>query len=170
MADYDDMGVEIKSAEYHKEDYSSMHIENPDNVSKELAFKDYKDIISRMMHLVLPELGEGELNRAIEYSINKRMFNAQVGIIDTYRGDTFNKNTTMIEMVNYLTSRKPILTSFGCLFTQHGEVPNPMYNLIQEFSDRRDSYKNQMFQYDKGSELFNKYNLLQLISKVDTNA
>ena len=170
MVNYDDDGIEIKSAEYHKEDYSSSIIQNPDNISKEIAFKDYRDTIFRMMHLVLPQLGEGELNRAIDYSINKRVYNDKIGIIDTYRGNTFDKQMIMTEMVNYLVNRKPILTSFGCLFTQHGECPNPMYLLIQEFSDRRDAYKKQMFQYDKGTEKFNKYNLLQAIAKVDNNA
>ena len=170
MANYDDMGVEIKSAEYHREDYSSMTIQNPDNISKEVAFKDYRGTMFRMMHLVLPELGDDELNRALDYSINKRLYNSQIGIIDSYRGDTFNKSMVMTEMVNYLVNRKPILTSFGCLFTQHGECPNPMYYLIQEFSDRRDAYKKEMFKYEKGSELFNKYNLFQLIAKVDVNA
>ena len=168
MKDYN--GVEIKSAEYHKEDYSDMIIQNPDNMSRDLAFKEYRRIIFDAMHLILPELGEQELNRAIEYSINKRLYNGQIGIVDAYRGEAFNKNTSMLPMVNYLLSRKPILTSFGCIFTQHGELPNPMYQLIQEFADRRDEYKKEMFKYEKGTEKFKKYNLLQLVSKVDTNA
>ena len=170
MVNYDHNGVEIKSAEYHVEDYSSMELSNRIDLSGELAFRDYKDMMFRIMRLLVPSLGDGELERAINYSINKRAYNAQVEIQDSYRGEAFNKKSQMIQMVNYLMSRKPVLTSFGCIFTQHGEVPNPMYQLIQEFSDRRDEYKKEMFKYEKGSELFNRYNLLQLVAKIDNNA
>lgn len=166
----DQNGVIIQSAEYHREDYSSMELSNNIDISKELAFKDYRDMMFRIMRLIIPTLGDNELNRAIDYSINKRAYNAQVEIQDSYRGEAFNKKSQIIQTVNYIITRKPILTSFGCMFTQHGETPNPMYKLIQEFADTRDMYKKEMFKYDKGTELYNKYNMLQSLSKIDTNA
>jgi len=159
----------IQSAEYHKEDYSDMMLHNGP-ISQELAFRDYRAMMFRIMRLLIPTLGDNELNRAIDYSINKRVSNFPAEIQDSYRGETFNKQTQLIQLCNYIMSRRPILTSYGCIYTQHGDVPNPMYQLIQEFSDRRDDYKKEMFKYEKGSELFNKYNLLQLVAKVDNNA
>jgi len=166
----DQNGVIIQSAEYHREDYSSMELSNNIDISKEIAFKDYRDMMFRIMRLIIPTLGDNELNRAIDYSINKRAYNAQIEIQDSYRGEAFNKKSQIIQTVNYIITRKPILTSFGCMFTQHGDTPNPMYKLIQEFADTRDAYKKEMFKYDKGTELYNKYNMLQGLSKIDTNA
>lgn len=151
-----------------KESFEQLKINNPNDLSQELAFNDYKQQMFRIMSYIFPQLNQFELNRAIDWSINKRVKNSDIYINDNYR--EINTNTSTIAMVNYLLSRRPILTSFGCLFSQHGDVPNPLYQLIQEFADRRDTYKKEMFKYDKGSELYNRYNLLQLVSKVDTNA
>ena len=151
-----------------KESFEQLKINNPNDLSQELAFNSYKQQMFRIMSYIFPQLNQFELNRAIDWSINKRVKNSDIYINDNYR--EINTNTSTIAMVNYLLSRRPILTSFGCLFSQHGDVPNPLYQLIQEFADRRDTYKKEMFKYDKGSELYNRYNLLQLVSKVDTNA
>lgn len=151
-----------------KESFKELKIFHPDDLSQELAFDSYKQQMTRIMRFLFPQLSYSELDRAINWSINKRVQNNDIYINDNYR--EINTNTSTIAMVNYILSRKPILTSFGCLFSQHGDVPNPLYQLIQEFADRRDNYKKEMFKYDKGSELYNRYNLLQLVSKVDTNA
>ena len=151
-----------------KESFKELKIIHPDDLSQELAFDSYKQQMTRIMRFLFPQLSYSELDRAINWSINKRVQNNDIYINDNYR--EINTNTSTIAMVNYILSRKPILTSFGCLFSQHGDVPNPLYQLIQEFADRRDNYKKEMFKYDKGSELYNRYNLLQLVSKVDTNA
>ena len=73
-------------------------------------------------------------------------------------------------MVEYIASRKPIITSYGVVFTRHGEVPNPLSMLIEEFATERNNFKKEMLKYDKGTELYNRYNLLQLVAKVCTNA
>lgn len=138
------------------------------SVSESKAMDQYRSSMVRMMRLLIPELSEDELQRAIDYSINKRFKNTKVSIENNYKN--VEVNTNLLTMTEYILSRRPILTSYGCLFTRHGEVPNPLYQMIQEFVDTRDKFKKEMFKYPKGSEEFNKYNLLQLVAKVDTNA
>lgn len=138
------------------------------SVSESSAIKEYRDTMVRMMKLLIPQLSEGELYSAIDYSINKRFKNTDISIINNYRDKTVDTN--LLKMTEYILSRKPILTSYGCLFTQHGEVPNPLYQLIQEFVDTRDKFKKKMFTFTEGTEDYERYNLLQLVAKVDTNA
>ena len=128
----------------------------------------YKASLKRNMKILMPELGDSELDRAIDWSMNRRIRDHQVEIDDNYHNQRTNIN--LIKLYEYIQERKPILTSYGCLFTQHGERPNPLYEMIQEFADRRNNFKKKMLQYPKGSEEYNRYNLNQLVAKVDTNA
>lgn len=120
------------------------------------------------MKILMPELSDKELDRAIEWSMNRRIRDHQVEIDDNYHNQRTNIN--LIKLYEYIQERKPILTSYGCLFSRHGERPNPLYEMIQEFADRRNNFKKKMLQYPKGSEEYNRYNLNQLVAKVDTNA
>ena len=55
------------------------------------------------------------------------------------------------------------------MFKRHGDVPNPMGRVIQSFLDLRKSHKKEMFKYPKGSEMFERFNLLQALDKIDVN-
>lgn len=141
---------------------------NENDVANNIVFRKYKDSIHRIMPYLLPTVSHDELENAINYSINKRFKNADCMINNNYKEKT--ANTNLLKLTEYIISRKPIITSYGCLFTQHGEVPNPLEKLIGEFASIRNGFKKEMLKYPKGSELFNKYNLLQVVAKVDTNA
>ena len=52
------------------------------------------------------------------------------------------------------------------MFKHHGTVPNPLLAVVQSFLDNRTIHKKQMVQYPKGSEDFEKYNLLQSLTKM----
>lgn len=133
-----------------------------------IAMAKYKEVLKRNMKLVLPELGDGELERAIQWSMDRRFKDHDITIDNNYRDEKYH--LTLSELVNFINANKPILTSYGCLFTSHGETANPLYQMIQEFADRRNRFKKKMLEYPKGSEEYNRYNLNQLVAKVDTNA
>lgn len=128
----------------------------------------YKDTLKRMVSLNIPTLTSQELDRAIDYSIAKRYKPTEAEIYNNYTEKT--AVNTLAELTNYIYSKEPICTAWGVLFKKHGTVPNPLTKLIYMFMQNRDKYKKQMFQYPKGSEEFEEYNLLQLLAKVDTNA
>ena len=50
------------------------------------------------------------------------------------------------------------------MFKHHGEVPNPLVEVVFQFLSNRSKHKNLMFTFPKGSEDFEKYNLLQSLT------
>lgn len=136
--------------------------------SQSIAFQDYKDTMRRNIKYLFPQLSNDELERAIEYSINKRIINSACQLNDTYKNAVYNTN--MLELTEYIIHDRPILTSFGCLFHRHGDVDNPLYMMIQEFADRRNRFKQKMLKYKKGSEQYKHFDLDQSVAKRDTNA
>lgn len=136
--------------------------------SQSIAFQDYKDTMRRNIRYLFPQLSSDELERAIEYSINKRIINSACQLNDTYKNAVYNTN--MLELTEYIMHDRPILTSFGCLFHRHGDVDNPLYMMIQEFADRRNRFKKEMLKHKKGSEQYKHFDLAQAVAKVDVNA
>lgn len=127
----------------------------------------YKNIMMNMLHLNFPLLTEVELAAAIDNSISKHFKDQVVTIENNYKKTKIE--TTLTKLTNYLADREPIFTSAGVMFNRHTNKPNPIYELIQGFIDARKATKKEMFKYPKGSENFEKYNLMQLLYKIDAN-
>lgn len=131
-------------------------------------YERYTGILKRIMPLSIPALTDEEIEEAIDYSIMKRFKDSDCSINNNYKHKTVN--TTIAQLTNYILDKEPIMTSYGCLFTKHGKVKNPLYDLIEEIVTIRDTFKHEMFKYPKGSPEYEKYYLLQLLAKVDANA
>lgn len=123
--------------------------------------------MSRVIQSLHPYMDRRDINEAVKYSVSKRFKNFDMKVVNNYT----NKNTeiTALEMLDYIKSRQPIMTSYGTLFKKHDSVPNPMAKVIQNFLTLRKTHKKEMFKYPKGSEMFEHYNLLQQLDKIDTN-
>lgn len=119
----------------------------------------YKDTMKRCIMMYYPQMDPRELDPILDYSINKRFKNTDVKIENSYTKK--NANMTLLAVSDYIASREPIVTAFGTMFRKKGEVPNPMGVVVQSFLDMRSKHKKMMFKYPKGSEDFEKYNLLQ---------
>lgn len=128
----------------------------------------YRQEVLEALRLSFPGLYESELVEAINYSIMKRG-NDTLAVLDNNYTKVKEK-TTLWQVTDYIMSREPIITVSGVMFKKHGSVPNPFVMLIQEFLKQRGYYKDQMFMYPKGSEDFEKYNILQASEKVSGNA
>ena len=108
------------------------------------------------------------LDRALQYSMQKRQQNIPVSISNNYTKRT--TDLTLKELTDYIMKREPICTQWGVLFKKRGEVPNPLAMMIISFMEGRDIHKGQMFQFPKGTEEFAKYYMLQILDKLDANA
>lgn len=112
-------------------------------------------------------ISRDELSPIVDYSISKRYKEYPCEIDNNYMKSKVT--VTLLQLADYINSRQPIVTSFGTMFSKHATVPNPLAIVVQQFLDERSKYKKEMFKYPKGSENFEKYNLLQSLSKIDVN-
>ena len=127
---------------------------------------NYKSVARDLIKLQYPLLGMDEIDAAIDWSISNRLTNHQVQVDNNYKKQTINMG--LLDVAKYILDRQPIITSYGVMFKRHGEVPNPIYNLIDGFIKNRKILKKEMFKYPRGSSNFEKYNLLQLLAKIES--
>ena len=136
-------------------------------INKSPTLLEYKDTLSSVFRMYLPSINKDELDNIIDYSINKRYHESNCVVDNTY---THKKaNMTLLAMADYINSKQPIVTAHGTMFMKHADVPNPMGAVIQQFLDKRKEDKDMMFKFPKGSEEYEKYNLLQSLDKIDAN-
>ena len=110
---------------------------------------------------------EADAKNIVDYSVKKRFTD-----FDAYlRNNYIKKNIDLsgAEILEYITKKETILTSYGVLFKTHTNSQNPMISVIQNFAKLRKMHKKEMFKYPKGSEQFERYNLLQQLDKIDMN-
>ena len=131
-------------------------------LQESVTINKYKDTMKRCIFMYYPQLSNSEVNNIIDYSIQKRFKNHDASIDNNY--EKFTINTTLLELSDYIATREPIVTAHGTMFKRHGTVPNPLAKVIQSFLDLRSQHKKMMFKYPKGSEDFEKYNLLQSLN------
>jgi len=130
--------------------------------------KQYKEVVMDMLPLNFPGLNKMDLEKAVNQSIETRFQNPQAKLYNNYNEKTIN--TTLLDTIEYIINRQPILCASGVMFKRHSEMRNPLINLISSYLDNRKKAKKMMFKFPKGSEDFEKYNLLQLLYKIDTNS
>lgn len=129
-----------------------------------ITLDKYKQTMKECISLYYPNMKESDLDTILDYSINKRYRSEEATLNNSYTGKSVNK--TLLDFTDFILSKEPITTAFGTMFRRHGDVPNPMATVVQQFLDNRAIHKKEMFKYPKGSELFEKYNLLQSLDKI----
>ena len=140
---------------------------NPVNAEEHGILSEYKNTMGRVIQSLHPYMDKRDIDNGLNYSISKRFKNFDLKVLNNYTGKTMD--LTALEMLDYIYSREPIMTSYGTLFKKHESVPNPLAKVIQNFIDLRKIHKKEMFKYPKGSEQFEYYNLLQNLDKIDVN-
>lgn len=132
------------------------------------TIKLYKDMLKNILKKFKGEYEEFELEEAIDYSIMKRYKVLPVTIHNNIKNQ--NMELDALSLANQLLNDQAVMTTQGVLFAKYGTVKNPFYHFVQYLLDKRDEAKTEMKKHDKGTELYNKYNLLQLNYKVACNA
>lgn len=135
--------------------------------TESITINKYREIMTRLLRSSYPWMSDSDFSEVLDYSINKRYKQFSGTINNNYTGKQIDM--TVLEMCDYIASREPIITSYGTIFKRHETVPNPMGQVIQSFMDLRGIHKDEMFKYPKASELFERFNLMQILDKIDCN-
>lgn len=122
----------------------------------------YKQTMMDCVKMYCPELDNRDIDKALDYSITKRYKKTPARVENSYTKKVANMD--LLQISDYIASREPIVTSFGTMFRKHADVPNPLAKTVQSFLDSRSYHKKLMFKHPKGSEMFEKYNLLQSLT------
>lgn len=137
------------------------------NIAEQAALQKYHQVLRDIIQVQFPSLSIQTIDECIRYSINKRYKEERCTIDNNYNHK--KAEMTLLELTNYVIEREPIITAWGVLWKKKGTCPNPLIDMIKGFMDNRNILKKEMFKYPKGSEDFEKYNLLQLLAKLDAN-
>lgn len=130
--------------------------------------KQYKSVMLEGLASQFPYLNLNELNEAIEWAVLNNYCDHDGSINNNYSNQTING--TMIDILHYIQRLEPIITSSGVLYKKHKEADNPLSRMIMGFLKQRSEYKTEMKHHDKGTPEYEKYNLLQLLEKLNANA
>lgn len=136
-------------------------------VSESPTLEKYKHTMAECLRLYYPDMSSRDLDTLIDYSIKKRYKQHNATLTNTYMNR--EADFTLLQIADYIARREPILTAYGTMFKHHGDEPNPLANVVDSFLSLRKIHKKEMFKYARGSELFERYNLLQQLDKIDCN-
>ena len=132
-----------------------------------IFLNDYQKQAVEVLHMIYPQLTETELAYAVSDSIDRRLKNPPISIDNSYK--KIEVQTTLLELIDYIQERGIIMTNQGVMFSRHGKDLNPIAKMLDGFLAGRKQMKKKMFSYPKGTSEFAKYNLLQLLMKIDAN-
>ena len=147
-----------------------LELKTREDIDGNRYLKEYKDTFRRLIPLTIPSLMDDEIERAVDYSIFKRFQDSEMTLHNNYKH--IKVQSSLAAFTNYILDKKPIMTPYGVLFSRHGTVPNPLYDMVDDFVAIRGRFKDKMFECFDAMlyEEANRYNLLQLVAKVDVNA
>lgn len=131
-----------------------------------MIIEKYKEQLKRIVKLYC-RAPDYVLDPVIDYSIKKRYHSDPVNIKNSYTHQNINMN--LLRLTDWIMSKEPVVTAYGTMFRKHADSVNPLAVVTQQFLDARTAHKNKMFEFPKGTEQFEHYNLLQQLDKIDVN-
>ena len=134
-----------------------------------MAIDNYRAQAMDALKLFFPNLRMDELAKAIDWSIENNAKDNPSEIYNDYKD--IKVNTTVFRMTQYILSKQPIVTAHGVIFQNHNSgVLNPLSLQLKNYFVNRKRLKETMFTYEPGTELYERYDLAQLLKKLSMNS
>jgi hypothetical protein len=129
----------------------------------------YVDELVKQVQLVhKDDYDEKELRKFVAKLCNEKFTNKKVSI----ENDTYKKELSLLQLIKYFETEKPIITGFGTLFVQHKVNMSPEFDMIEDFQVLRDKNKDKKFEHlnDEDATLMLMFDSFQLTYKLLMNS
>jgi hypothetical protein len=138
-----------------------------DEYPKSFVTDRYIEIATISLKKLFPGASVRELSEGVKSAITQYHRVAYANTHNSYTGER-HRNISIPRLTDHIFRDRPILTHNGVLFKK--DEVNLLAGLIQKFIDTRNIDKGEMKKHPKGSPMFEKYNMLQALDKIDANS
>lgn len=135
---------------------------------KTKAIGKYRDMMVENLQSSFQKLTLEELDDAVCWAIDNHHKIGKVTLNNNYTKQSIDGTT--LDILRYIDKLEPIVTSSGVMFKKHKECDNPLSRMIQGFLSSRKAYKDKMKTFDRGTYMFERYNLYQQLEKLNANS
>lgn len=136
---------------------------------KDYYFIDkWKDEMTEKIKLVHPEYTEKKIHKYLDKIIEKKFKDRPCMIRNTYKNQ--EANTSLLNTIEFIHRRKPILGGYGVMFQNQHDVYNPAAHMLLDSINKRKKLKKERKNYDKRSYQFLVLDIAQGNEKVIANS
>jgi hypothetical protein len=128
----------------------------------------WKKEMARKIKLAKPDIDEDKLDKYLNERIEATFKDPKCKVRNTYKGEEVN--TSLMNIMQFIHDRKPIMAGFGLLFKNQEDMYNPNSNMLMESINTRKRLKKERAQYDKRSYEFLMKDIGQGNEKVIANS
>lgn len=130
--------------------------------------RKWKKEMTKKIQLIHPEYTEDQLDMYLERIIETKFKDPPCMIRNTYRDKT--ADTSLLNMIEFIHQKKPILGGYGVLYKNQHEVYNPAAHMLLDSINNRKKLKRERKKYDKRSYQFLLLDIAQGNEKVIANS
>jgi len=129
---------------------------------------DYLNNALNLLSKIYPNKSKKELKEIIVPILNSRLQNPSINLDNDVIEE--NKNTTLIDLCNWINEQKPVVAGNATFYMQPKVQLSPTSNMLKTLKLERKEIKNDMFNYKAGSDEYMFCDLSQQNAKVIMNA
>ncbi len=127
----------------------------------------WKAKVSGIIKMKYDDIDDKKLNKLLDEIIGMTLKNPKVGIINNYLNKVVK--TDVLSLIDTIDNNNLIIGGSGVLYQPHGVKENPLIHFIMKNMSLRSEFKKLRKNYDKGTDEWSMYDILQLIVKILIN-
>jgi len=127
----------------------------------------WKKKVSDIVKMKYDGIDSKDLDKLLDGIINRTLKNPKVGILNNYLNKVVK--TDVLSLIDTIDTNNLIIGGSGVLYQPHGVKENPLIHFIMQNMSLRNEFKGLRKKYDKGTDEWSMYDILQLIVKILIN-
>ena len=128
--------------------------------------------MTQIMNDAHPEWDKEDIKEIVEKMVVENFSNPQVHLDNNYTHE--ERDTTLLSVVDWALSQKPIIAGNGTFYKNHNIVKNPVAKMLDDMAAKRSAFKKQMFKagdiYGADSDQYADFDRKQGNEKINMNS